>query len=230
MQERRLKAQEIAPTHLRNVQTYVFQRFIPFFGSEDIREIRKKRILEFKECLGDQLSLKTVRNILSCLHSMFAFWVDVEMLEKMPRFPGIRILDPESWSWADEETQLKILSKVPDRDRPIFYFTCFQGVRPSESRAVQWRDLNLREGTVRIRRTWSKSELRLPKGKRERILPLDPEVQSMIEKMQRPLDPEAFVFQRNGRHYSESYCRKLWNFMMAQDTPWLASTCRMVGR
>ncbi|NWF93940.1 MAG: tyrosine-type recombinase/integrase, partial [Syntrophaceae bacterium] len=67
---------------------------------------------------------------------------------------------------------------------------------------------------------FSLNELReTTKSKRIKILPLDNEVKEAIQKIppfiMRGPNGESiqcpFVFQRNGRPYSESYARKLWN-------------------
>jgi integrase len=211
VREKELQKKEIAPKHFENMKSYVERLFIPFFGLQDVREVKKARVVEFKNSLDDRLNPKTVKNVMSFLHSMFVYWEDLELIERVPKFPKLKVPQTESWSWVDEETQAKILDRVPADDKPIMFFIAYQGVRPSEARALQWRDLDFKSGSVRIRRTWSSKELRLPKGKKERVLPLDPEVQEILQGLQRPFDKEAFVFQRNGKHYSESYCRKLWH-------------------
>jgi len=42
------------------------------------------------------------------------------------------------------------------------------------------------------------------------VLPLDGEVKKALMKLPHHITC-PFVFQKNGRHYSESYARKLWN-------------------
>jgi integrase len=210
-----LRALEIAPSHYRHIRAYVDDLLVPHFQVRDVREIGKREVLEFKAAIQDRYSLKSLKNIMSCLHSMLTYWHDLELIEKVPAFPTFRVPEPD-WGWLDEETQVKILAKVPEADKPIFYFIAFQGVRPSEARALQWRDLDLKGDMVTIRRTFSQSELRCPKGKRMRTLPLDPEVKEWLSKLERPLDPEQFVFLRHGRRYSEGWCRTLWNRICAE--------------
>jgi integrase len=56
------------------------------------------------------------------------------------------------------ETQAVILNLVPEEHKPIFTFLFNQGCRPSEVRALKWKDIQ--GDTVIIRRTWSASKLR----------------------------------------------------------------------
>ena len=48
------------------------------------------------------------------------------------------------------------------------------------------------------------------KSKRIKVLPLDGEMKEALMRLPRHIT-SPFVFQKNGRHYSESYARKLWN-------------------
>jgi integrase len=64
---------------------------------------------------------------------------------------------------------------------------------------------------VIIRRHFSLNELReTTKSKRIKVLRLDNEVKESLFKLPRHIT-SPFVFQKNGRPYSESYARKLWN-------------------
>jgi len=84
-------------------------------------------------------------------------------------------------------------------------------VRPSETRALFWEDLDFEHDRVVIRRHFSLNELReTTKSKRIKVLPLDREVRKALPRLPRHIT-SPFVFQKNGRPYSESYARKLWN-------------------
>lgn len=78
-------------------------------------------------------------------------------------------------------------------------------------RLVFWEDLNLQYNRVVIRRHFSLNELRpTTKSKRIKVLPLDGDVKEALGKLPRHIT-SPFVFEKNGRGYSESYARKLWN-------------------
>ncbi len=67
-----------------------------------------------------------------------------------------------------------------------------------------------------IRRHFSLNELReTTKSKRIKILPLNAEVKDALAKLPRHIR-SAFVFQKDGVPYSESYARKLWNRITAE--------------
>jgi integrase len=96
-------------------------------------------------------------------------------------------------------------------DRAYLLFTAREMVRPSETRALWWEDVDLKHDKVTIRRHFSLNEIRhATKAKQIKVLPLDGEVKQALMSLPRHIT-SPFVFQKNGEHYSESYARKLWN-------------------
>ena len=63
------------------------KRFVDFFGNEDIRLIKTFRINDFYDDLPETLSLKTQKNIMSCLRKFFTDCYDSELIDELPRFP-----------------------------------------------------------------------------------------------------------------------------------------------
>ena len=95
-----------------------------------------------------------------------------------------------------------------------FYFVFFlatHGVRPGEARALIHSDLDLKRGTVTVRRAFSGTELRpFTKPKRVRVLPLDASWLELYNQQTTPLDPDSFVFTRNGKPFSMTWASKKW--------------------
>jgi integrase len=123
-------------------------------------------------------------------------------------------LPEPSWNWADKVTQDLIIQKIQNRftDVPFINFMARHGVKPGEARALQWRDVNLKEGLAVIRRTFSLNQLReFTKMKKVRIIPLHPETIRELKKLPQLNNKEQFVFTKKGNPYSESWARKIWN-------------------
>lgn len=139
---------------------------------------------------------------------------------KMPEFPKIQTSEPD-FRTIDLDHQDAVNQRITDpMDRAYILFTAREMVRPSETRALFWDDLDLKHNQVVIRRHFSLNQLRMTtKSKRIKALPLDGEVKELLLKLPRYilLDEKGkqytspFVFQKKGRPYSESYARKLWN-------------------
>lgn len=204
---------DLSPSYIKELKRFVHKRFVPYFKKHDVRDLKSGHIKNFYLDLPGKLSAKTRRNIMSALHKMFTDFQDDEFIDTMPKFPKFKIPEP-SWNWADKDTQESIIQKIPKRftDVPFINFMARHGVRPGEARALQWRDVNLKEGLVVIRRAFSLNQLReFTKTKKIRVIPLHPETIKEFKKLPRPIDKEQFVFTKKGKPYSESWARKIWN-------------------
>lgn len=144
-------------------------------------------------------------------------WGDIG---KMPKFPEIEVPEPD-FKTIDLDKQDAVIQSIPDlMDRAYILLTARQMVRPSETRALFWDELDLKHNQVIIRRHFSLNELRVTtKSKRIKVLPLDGAVKETLSKLPRYILVDEngkqyaspFVFQKKGGPYSESYARKLWN-------------------
>lgn len=205
---------ELSPSYLKELRRFVKKLFIPFFGNQNMREIKGQRLKVFYDSLGVKAP-KTIFNIMGALHKIFADAVDEEVVEALPKFPidfkPSRLPEPEI-KWASEEQQDEIFRHLDDEDYFMIFFLATHGARPGEARALKHKDINLKEDTVRIGRGFSLNQLReQTKNKRIRIIPLDPEWKKLYLKRPRSINPDGFVFTRNGEPVSESWTRKKWN-------------------
>jgi len=219
LQNREIEAEKkiISPSYLKELRRFV-SIFQNFFDKIDIRDIGTKQVNDFYLSLKG--SPKYIINILSCLHKMLSDALDWGDIGKMPKFPKIEAPEPD-FKTIDLDQQDAIIQKITDpMDRAYILFTAREMVRPSETRALFWDDLDFKHDRVVIRRHFSLNELReTTKSKRIKVLPLDGEVKEALQKLPRYILVDKsgkqyaspFVFQKNGHPYSESYARKLWN-------------------
>ena len=208
------KAKEVdlgrkAPAYLKTLRVYV-GKYQGFFGETDIREIGPKAIEEFYLCL--EASPKYTWNIMSGLHKLLRDakrWKDIP---EVPDFPQFEIPEPEIKT-IDLDDQDRIINAIPDpMDRSFILFTAREMVRPSETRALQWEDVDLKHDRITIRRHFSLNQIRpATKARQIKILPLDGEVKKSLQALPRHIS-SPFVFWKGklGRAFSESWARKLW--------------------
>ena len=113
----------------------------------------------------------------------------------------------------DLEEQDAIIQAIPDpMDRAYILFTAREMVRPSETRALQWQDVDLKHGRVTIQRHFSLNELRpATKSRQIKRLPLNGEVVKALLALPRHItSPFVFWKGKMGRPFSEAWARKLW--------------------
>jgi len=203
----------LAKSYTRGIDCFIRHYYNPFFKGMDVRDIRAYHIQRFYTQLPGDKSLKYISNIMKALENFFNVLHRYEYISKKPSFPAIT-LDRKTPRWVDYETQLKLLKAIPEKHRPIFTFLAFQGIRPSEARALKVKDVNLRHHTLIVARTFSDRELReRVKNKVVRPRLINPAVQPLLEEVCRDKHPEAFVFTnlRTRRPYSENVLRRLWD-------------------
>lgn len=205
--EKWLEAQENLASY-PDIKSYVTRWIVPFFGSTDIREVRKGQIKDFMQELLKHYSPKTVKNILGHLHKMFRDAFDDELILRVPPFPTVTITEPEL-TYISQEKVYSIISQISERDQPIFRFGYFYAMRPGEVRALQWDCIDWDKGTVTVKRTFSGYQLREhTKTKLIRVLPLMDEVALIL----RPIRGiSGYVFRTvQGKPYRKQRLGELW--------------------
>lgn len=203
----------LAKSYTRGIDCFIRKYYKPFFKGMDVRDLRSFHIQQFYEQLPEGKSLKYISNIMKALENFFNTLLRYDFIPKKPSFPVIT-LDRKTPKWVDAETQLNLLKEIPEAHRPIFTFLAFQGIRPSEARALKVKDVNLKQNTLTVARTYSGSEIReRVKGKVVRPRLINPALQSLLGELCRDKHPEAFVFTnpRTRKPYSENALRRLWN-------------------
>ncbi len=207
--DRRLERKELSPTYIKQVRRYVRKRFIPAFGSMDIREIRGKHLKEFYLRLeGNQ---KTVLNIMAVLRKLFRDAYQEEVIEAVPNFPTVATPPEPETVWADEQQQDEIFNHLDPESFFFIYFLATHGCRPGEGRALRHEDLDLKRDTVTVRRAFADQELRpFPKSKRVRVIPLDPSWKEIYLTRPVSLDRDVFVFQHRGKPLSKNWAANKW--------------------
>jgi len=211
--ERRLDRGELSPSYLKDLRRFVRKLFIPFFGNLNIMEIRGKHLKSFY--LRLEQAPKTIFNVMAALHKLFQDALAEEVIQTFPRFPmefkASNLPDPV-WKWASEEQQDEIFQHLEPNDLYFIYFMATHGVRTGEARALQHHDIDLKNDTLTIRRSFSGTVLRpFTKTKRVRTIPLDSTWKELYLSQPRSISQEAFVFTRKGKPFSESWARKKWD-------------------
>ncbi len=132
----------------------------------------------------------------------------------MPAFPDIETRE-HNFKWLSQDDQIKLFEKIPEEDKPIIAFLMLHGCRPSEARALKCKDVDLRNGTLKISATFSGRIYReKKKGRRSKAvtIPIHPEIIDYIADKVKNNLPEAFIFTTSwGAHYSANKLRRIWD-------------------
>ncbi len=176
-----------------------------FFDNTDIRNIRYRDIVRFHNSLN--LTKKGKYNTVSVLRTLLRYAWRNEDIPYVPPFPKLSFDLPEI-EYLTFEQQEKVLNKIPEFHRPIFFFMQEYGVRPGEARALQ-KDCTVNNQVV-IKRSFSENVLReTTKTGNVRRYEITPFFQSVLDSISPNLSPFVFV-RRDGKPYTSKDLNRIW--------------------
>jgi integrase len=189
-----------------------------FFGTKDVREIRKLDVSDFKDHIEKsfEFKCKTVKNIMDFFKTFLRYLrFDLEVIDNVPAFPVTEV-QPYQFKWLLPKEQIKILEGAPEGDGVIIAFLMLQGCRPGEARALKCKDVNLRDLTMTISASFSREvyrEKRKGRGAKPVVIPIHSEMIDYLKERVSNNLPEAFVFvdPRTGGPYTENALRRIWD-------------------
>ena len=198
-----------SPKSRRDYRNRINKILIPKFQHNDIRELSSGMIDDFyHELLEQDKNPKTIDNILSVLKAFFRD-MKVHGVEP-PIFPEVSKSPEIARSWCDFETFISVVNEIPAQMDREFIITCrLEWLRPGECRALMWKDIDFENDVLIVQRAFSLTELKHTKTHRVAYKHLHSTVGGFL--FPRRGLPDAFVFTRKGKSYSESWARKQWN-------------------
>lgn len=164
-----LSARELEDSTLRIYRRHLSAYWVTPFGDDSPKAITHERILRhlsrlaaerFDERTGKilkPLSRKTQNNILIPLRGVFSLIckADKHLPDPTDGIPNLKVQagTPDPFSPDEVEVILAALrERFGDEYADYFEFACFAGPRPSEQIALLWQDVDLRSGTLKVRR------------------------------------------------------------------------------
>jgi integrase len=196
----------------------ILNHIVPKLGDVFLPDLNYEAILNWVNSLP--LDVKTKKNYHGVLAEMLRDAVKSGHISQLPslvQFKHGLSVPQKTPDWIDADTQQKIISKIPEADRPIFHFMMITGIRPSEARALQRRDIYRDKGYIIIRHTFApngqKGEaIKTVKQKKERRIPFYLELAPIFDSMPIQLHTEfVFINSKTGTPYSKNINRDHWN-------------------
>jgi integrase len=166
---------------------------LPEFSSMPISKLNVSALAAFRaKLLGKGLKVKTVRNIIAS--SFRALWRDAMAQELTQKNPFALI------QWPKAEREIPDPFTALERERIVAYFGQFEpfyyafvrfqfetGMRPSESTALAWADLDAEACTVRINKSRNLNVDNLPKTtNRRRIIVIGRDLMDLLGCLRHP--------------------------------------------
>lgn len=183
------------------------------FGSLRLQEVKPLHLQEVLNRVREGYAPRTVRKVYTRLKALFREAVALELLARNPA-EGLKLRLPEGEKAARalEPWEIERLLGEADRSRSremalLLRLVLETGLRRGEALALQWKDVDLERGELRVWRAWvkvnGKGSFTSPKTRAaKRIVPLPPglgeRLRTLREELLERLTPreleEAFLF------------------------------------
>jgi len=156
---------------VRELEAYTRRGYFAGWERTDVHELDAPALLRWLRALRERgLSEKTIKNVLMDFAQFLRWLVDQGVLRAAPRVPTDRVRVVRHARTIPERADLeRILAAIPAEIRGLWLVRAYMGLRPSEARRLDVRDL--RENGTALQLLGAKTKTRAP-----RLLPLAPEV------------------------------------------------------
>jgi integrase len=122
----------------------------PAFGSDFADEVDAGRIRTYAVARKDEgAAPDTVRNELACLRRMFRLHTESDPSFFVPKVPTIRVSAIRTGFFEREDFE-RVRAELPDYLHPVVTLAYWMGWRIGEVLSLQWRQLDLKTGEIRL--------------------------------------------------------------------------------
>ncbi|WP_341636867.1 tyrosine-type recombinase/integrase [Staphylococcus casei] len=169
------------------------------FGNRSIQTITKRDYQAFVDDMSAQFSKNYVDSIVSSTNLIFKYALDMKIIAKSPiegikrpkYKPTVEDLEQNSiqQKFLEKDELFKLLSVAKHHHKPLnsfelFTFLAYSGMRAGEVLALKWSDINYKECTVSITKTYYN-----PNNNKKKYEILTPKTESSIGKIS--IDPNV---------------------------------------
>ena len=127
-------------------------RLDDWFGGKRLSDIRPSDVAAYKVDALTRLSAASVSRDLSIAHSVFAWAVVTERMDRNPAtgVPHPRAAQRKGNALRPEEVQALARAFTVEQDRLVFLTLVLTGLRRAELQGLRWRDVDLIENRLRV--------------------------------------------------------------------------------
>ena len=220
IQKNRLADGKLSAAGLRDKEMLNRLYLEPFFGEYDLRNITAGKIKEFEFTChkSERMKDRAIAELSVILKHAFA----LEFIPNVPAMPKLKKSRKRSAEgFLSVEEQQKVISCI---DHPLYKkmieVLALYAIRPSELRAMQWQDLNFKDGLFTIQRHFSDNN-KLTIGRKSQgegdlksshVLPILPKFLEILNDIPRSINKEDFVFRgKIGEFVAQNVLTRHWN-------------------
>jgi integrase len=197
---RRLELKGRKKSHRLTVASDLRNHIAPFFAGKTLDQVRPEDIERYAAAKRKTLAVKTIRNHINTMHSVFDLgvrkgWCRVNPAKLADR-PTVRKAETRIQFLTQDEVEKLIAAPYPDdawgRIEPTLYLTAaMTGLRQGELLGLRWRDIDFGARRIRVVSPFVRGEFGDPKSAGSgRSVPMSARVATALE-MLRDQSPYA---------------------------------------
>jgi integrase len=167
-------AERLKPSGVTAHQSILTVHLVPTLGSKKLDAITTEDVQRLKHGLKDR-ARKTVNNILTTLNVLLKKAVEWGVIARMPCTIRLLPIPKGSAGFYDFDEYERLVDAARQEDANAYLIVLLggeAGLRCGEMIALEWRDIDLAAGQVRIERSEWRSHVTAPKSGRSRYIPL----------------------------------------------------------
>ena len=180
---------------LRDYHSAIEYHLKPHFGDRRLADVSSSDIKSWIASLI--ITPKRINNVLIPLRAIFEDAYTDELINRNPvsRIKNLTVRTEEPHPFTPKEINL-ILKELPQQGKNLIQFAVWSGLRTSELIALEWGDIDWKDGFIRVRRASVNRYTKQPKTKSgERNVKLfPPALESLVNQKQFTYLADARVF------------------------------------
>lgn len=212
-----IQAEHLKPTSAKSMWIVFRVHLSPALGekrldkitAEDVQALKaslKNRTLPYPDKDGNPIvkprSPKTINNILTVLGSLMAQAVEWDVIAKVPKIGMLDVPPPEMEFFESDELERLLAGarKVGPEVELMILLGADAGLRAGEMVALEWGDIDLKRGEVRIQRGETlRGQVTSTKSNKARVVELSPRLREALAAHRHMRGPRV-LYQQNGKH------------------------------
>jgi integrase len=200
---------------------------LPVFRGQRIDAITRGEVRDFLlSKFNSGLSVSRVKLIKDVLSGVLNYAIDEELISKNPTIGITKLLFPKSGKreiGQDEfftEKELDSFLTTCSTDFPehhlFFLMAARTGARLGELLALQWGDVDLKNGYIWVRRSYRMGRYTKPKNSKSRKVDMSNQLAEVLTGIlsQGFKDVKSLVFTRNGQVIEQGHVRRQYKFIL----------------
>jgi len=209
------RANQEKPSNLETREIIWRTHLRPAFGGLRLDAIDDEQIQRLKARMANR-SPKTVNNVLAVVSKALRVAVEWKVIEAMPCH--VRLLKSakpvvEHYEDEDFERLVTAAGACDPRTQLVVLVGGDAGLRSGEIVALEWTDLDLGRGLIKVQRSDYKGKLSVPKGGKSRVVPMASRLRALL-KAHRHLRGARVVCQDDGTPVSRWWLK--WSLDVAE--------------